>query len=298
MSRVQVEVLSGGGSLAGRRFVLDASPVRFGRDTQNTVVLDTPAVSRFHGELTCDEHGVWSIINYSSNDLQLGRRSVGASPAPLHKPVVVKSGGRALMRITPVADDAPTDATGQPVVAAGTSTLKRAGLWGWIGLCLLAILIALVYPTLTADTPTRVSGLPDRLDDQAIIAEIQGSPEFVSQDPDLAERALNTANADFDRIEMQPEALRSAYENYVRAIRHTPDGVFETGLDQRRYQHVQQQLTERVLGLYDEAYQHARGKRYTRALDSLEDLIDLYPDSDTALGEHLLILRRYCRQRE
>ncbi|MEX2216189.1 MAG: FHA domain-containing protein [Phycisphaeraceae bacterium] len=97
MNPLQIQVFAGAAS--GRRARFDRSPITFGREPDNLLVIDDAFVSRYHGELRF-EGGQWLLDNKSSNGTKLGRRKVAEKPQPIQSGDEVSVGGKLLFSIT------------------------------------------------------------------------------------------------------------------------------------------------------------------------------------------------------
>jgi FHA domain len=64
---VKANVMGLHGDLAGKRFVIDGAPVRFGRGEDNDIVIADPSVSRVHAELRQEADGYVIVDRGSSN---------------------------------------------------------------------------------------------------------------------------------------------------------------------------------------------------------------------------------------
>ncbi len=301
-THLEIQVLDAGGALAGRKLVLDTSPVRFGRDPRNTLVLEDPLVSRNHGEITLDPAtGQWSVVCYSDKGLKANKKPVTNLPTPLatNSATTLTAAGLKLMTVTPIVQTV-YDEAGQPIdyghaTAPATGSNKRVAIWAGLGVWFLVLGGLAAFFLFTEPSSQNTDRLATWPDEQVATA-IFSNPEPQTPNPTLVQRELAQANAEFERIDMQPDALRKAYEHYTRALTHDPDGLFDHGLDQRRYHQTQQNYHEQVQTLYRQATNQIGSQNYPAALQTLEDLNALYPSSyKTDFSRHLTQLRASVR---
>lgn len=305
MQRVLIEILPGGGSAAGRKLVFDQTPLRFGRDMANPILLDALHVSRNHGELVRTPDGVWSVVSFSNNGLKAGRKKVNDAPVAIDRPTVISSGGKDLFSVALLPAEELAEAgfdteTPDSAENAGPPSRKRLnrmwiGVGAWLGIL---ALLAVVLSTVPKGEDSG-SDLPEPIAAASIQAELATPPQLITRDSSLAERALRSANQSYDQIDRRRGALSEAYHDYLEALQHTPGGVLENGLDQRRFLRVKQDLSEELIRLYDQAYTMIQGREFERALDKLNELRDSYrggdrDESSSTLLSNVAMLRKYC----
>lgn len=288
--QLQIDILPGGGSLAGRQMVFTEGPVKFGRDTSNTLLLDQPTLSRFHGELDRTPEGQWQLTNFAANGTKLGKVNVGDMPVPITRAVEIKSGGLALFRVTPFtpAVQQGVDEMGQPIMAApqavamgGTGNRKRMTIYIGIGLWFLLIAgIAVFFSTLdkASDGP---SSTYIRLTAEQVRSEILAPPAANDQNTDAARRLLNEANDHYDTM-VENNDLRAASDalaDYKLAISYRPNGEWNDGegLTYMKYTTVRNSLANEIPELYEQAADLLDSSQYARAIPLLEELKRRYP---------------------
>ena len=75
---VKAAVVGLHGDLAGRRFAIGGSPVTFGRDNDNDIVIPDPSVSRLHAEIRQEADGYVVVDRGSSNGTWVNGAAIAA----------------------------------------------------------------------------------------------------------------------------------------------------------------------------------------------------------------------------
>lgn len=302
---LHITILDGGGPMAGRSLALGHSPIRFGRDLSCDVVLDAGMVSRLHGQFELDDAGQWSLTCFSGNGLKIGRKVLEQNQSiAITDTTIVNCGKTKLLQIQPfettgadgAAQAAATDIQVEaPAVDAATK--KRKLIWTGVGLWIgLLVVVGIVLASVPKAGENK-TGLPPAMTADQIAAELSKPPAQGPRDTTLAQIRLTEANQFFENIDSQQDALARAYWAYHEALQHTEDGVFENGLDQRRFQHARAKLQEQIVVVYDDAYALVQSQEWGRAIDYLDELNKLYPagETDSELIIHIRRLKAYCR---
>jgi len=281
MTPIQINIKAG--SNAGRRLLLEQSPITLGRSPDNTVMLDLPFVSRLHAELRFED-GHWSLVNHSPNGTRLGRRWVTDQPAALDSAASIQIGEEAVLDVTPQAAPAgAAESTGSSAseasAPAGTGMSKRSKVWIGIGVYLVAMLVLfIVLATLTGgendgDAGPRIAEL-SRSD---IAQEIERRPAPEPPDERRARAALTEARELFNRRDSERDGRYRALEAYRIAIKYMPDHELPENVDRRKYHVLQQELIDQVAEHYQRAYNLLRSQQYQRASDAFQRLSQIYP---------------------
>ena len=279
MTPILVQITAG--PAAGKGLRLERSPITFGRSPDNTVVLDLAHVSRRHGELRYED-GRWLLVNHSPNGTKLGSRLVTRQRYPLTGPDAVRIGDVTVLRLFPEAPAAA--ATGPPARtdAAAPQLVRslsgRAKLWIGIGIYML-IMFGFIVFLLTAsrgqdqevDHTTAVVLTAEQIRDQ-----VRTPPMKMPPDARRARKALDQASQFFTQKDEKPLALYRAHDAYRRALSYQKGDTFEHGIDQRRYQDVQRQLSEQVTQQYHAAYTLLRSGQFRRAYEGFNRLTKEY----------------------
>jgi hypothetical protein len=140
MNPIQIQLLAGPG--AGRRTSFTSSPITFGRDPDNALVVGETTASRKHGEIRSEGED-WVLVNLSPNGTRVNRRRVADKPQRLRNGDNVYLGDQLVFR---VGIEAPA-----PAVKAGPAKNfkapinKRARLWLWLSVYVAIMLLGLVF---------------------------------------------------------------------------------------------------------------------------------------------------------
>jgi hypothetical protein len=276
---IEVTILTG--AKAGKRLRREREPITFGRGGENDVVIDLPHVSRSHGELRMEE-GRWVLVNRSANGTRLGGRLVTDEPA------VINGGGEIVIgedAVLEVVASQPAAVAAAPVGQA-TSKAKRptkgmsgrAQLWIGIGVFWVVCLGIIVFvSTLKRSEGGAASGGVAELTAEQVHAEIYAPLEARPADARQANEYLREATENFAMLETRPDMLYRSYEAYRQALAYSPGEMFDSPLDQRRFQVVKQRLAEGIYEQYRAAYTLLRSQRYDAAVEAFRRLSQQYP---------------------
>jgi|GEM_PF-4083733 len=305
---LHITILDGGGPMAGRSLALNTSPIRFGRDLSCDVVLDATMISRLHGQFERDDAGQWSLTCFSGNGLKIGRKALEQNESiAITGATIVNCGKTKLLQIQPfetAADQtnaqtatAESQTQAEAVSPADAANKKRKLIWTGVGLWIGLLLIVGIVLASLPEAGENKAGLPPAMTAEQIAVELNKPPTQGPRDTTLAQIRLNEANQFFENIDSQQDALARAYWAYHEALQHTEDGVFNNGLDQRRFQHARTKLQEQIVLVYDDAYALVQSRDWGRAIDYLDELNKLYPagETDSELIIHMRRLKAYCR---
>lgn len=288
MVPIEIHVL--GGRQAGRRVVLRKSPVMIGRDPTCDIVIDESAVSRQQVELRFDEeHQQWQAINHSGNGTKMGWSRLRDEPKILKSAAKLAVDGLDLVQATPqpgaVEDDEHVEAA--PTEASGWSGRKK--LWVSIGaFWAVVFLLALILSTTMSPPEQQDASQVPELSPEQIRQEIYTPPAQRTPDPRRVQGFLETAQEHFALRDSSDEDLYDAYAAYHAALAYTPEQMFDDGVNQRRYQIVQQMLADRVVEQYFEASNLYRSDRFRAATQAFRDLQSFYrADMDSQLRQNI-----------
>ena len=277
------------GSNAGRRLLLEQSPITIGRSTENDLVIDLSYVSRRHAELRFADDQWW-LVNHSPNGTRLNRRWVTDTPRAIESASRLTIGEEVVMELTPQAAahaGAPDDGAaeqgdgGAESAAGGSGMSRRSKVWIGIGVYLV-LMLGLIAFALTLQDSTGAGGtrLAPELTTEQIEQEIQRRPTPAPPDERRARGALAEASELFHRRESEVAARYRALEAYRAALRYMPGHELPKNIDRRRYRVLQQELMAQLTEQYQSAYNLLRSQQYERALEAFRQLLRMYPAGD------------------
>lgn len=280
MTPIAIQIAAG--PQAGKRLLLEQTPITFGRAPENTLVLDLPYVSRLHGELRF-EGGRWLLVNHSPNGTELNRHQVTDKPRDLAGPASVTIGKQPLLMLEPLAAGAaataPVDpADAPPLHPEKNKASKRAKLWIGIGVYFVAMFaVILFFSTLKGDGGAMGSATaPEQLTGERIAEVIRRPLPGNSPDERQTIKALRNATELFALREAKPAARYSADLSYKQAASFAR-GHALAPLDQRRQHVVEEELIQQMKQRYADACSLLHDGQYKRALQAFRDLLDVYP---------------------
>ena len=278
MPRIQIQILTG--PKKGQRAVFEKDVVRFGRETDNDLQLDGKFLSRNHGELRFED-SQWVLHNESANGTELSGKRITKKPRPVNDRDMISIGKQPMFQVMFDMTALPTEQTEssqeQEASTADAAVSRKTKLWIGIGIYLVvAMVIFLLLSTLDKRKTDSAPEAPELTADQ-IRRDILTLPTGLAVDDRAAEHHLKEATQLFNRLDSSISAYYNCYENYQRALVHSGRDAFSDGLDQRRYQTVQQQLIDQVQDRYSRGYKLLRAADYARAEESFRSLADFYP---------------------
>lgn len=274
---IEIQMLTG--PAAGRRFVLEQSPITFGRSPDNTLVIDLPYVSRRHGELRAQD-GRWVLVNHSPAGTRLNRKRVTDTPRVLDPQAEVAIGDEPVFLAAYAPAPAPAASPAEKASPARHPRLsRRTKLWAGIGAYMVVMLGLIVFlSTLDRRGQAASGALAPELTVQQIEAEIRRDVPAQPADARRARAALREATELFAMRDAVPDARYRAYEAYRVALAYSPGQRLEDGIDLRRYLLVQDELVEEVTRQYQTGYNLLRSGRYDAAYAAFEKLVEqVYP---------------------
>lgn len=286
MNPLQIQLFAG--AAAGRRARFDRSPITFGRDPSNMLVIEDALVSREHGEIRF-EGGRWTLVNLSSNGTRVNRRHVKDKPAALSNGDEVYVGGKLLFNVTfepvdgaaaalaPAAGAGAIVAAGAAAGAAGVADdddlqvmapPRKSNLWKGIGFYLggMAILFVVLMVTFNRKGGDTREEMPVLTREE--IRDIMTKPpkKEPRSDGHYLEN-LNDAKAKFpvgaSVHELSPSMLVATHESYLAALSCSGLDDTKTFRDEDRDQ------DQRFLLVRDELI-HRIEKAYRQAVTDLK----------------------------
>lgn len=247
------------GSRSGQRLMAQSGPVTFGREPDNTLVIDLAEVSRRHGELTPSPDGGWLLINHSPNGIRIGKKTVTTRPAPVTGETSVFVGETEIMRLSAVA---PAK-TAEPAGAAPAPPVQaKGGMKLWLGIvcglsaCLIVFMV--VQPVFFPKEDGTPAARPERefspMTSRALTAMIEADPANQHQpDPVKYDENIRLAKSLYSPTNpMGRQAWLDAYKAYREAMRYNGKELSDP-LDKLDYGTICAEVTKIVTTDYDAA---------------------------------------------
>lgn len=317
MPAIQISITLG--SQAGKRVLLNEgdSPITFGRDAGNRLILDDTRVSREHGQLIFDE-GQWWVENQSPNGLRVGWRNASKKPAKLRSGDVVKAGDLSLFEIsfkemaraTGSAEAEQEDFEDSDEDRPKAGAKKRSNLW--LGVIIYLVVIAIVFVVISQVRDSRPSDENSIVRTQLSPTDIenlirQPLPESQMQPFDRArgDQALERAMQLYRGLELSDQNLFPAYAAFREAMAfyRIPTFVdFENPAHRTAYLDVEQRLIERLTRMYRIGMDAFQVSDYPAAERQFSQIVELFADDQSDLfrnAQHFreAALRRSGRRR-
>jgi len=284
MPSIAAKIFTGPGVFKRESFT--ESPVTFGRESDNTIVLNEPTASRHHGELR-HENGQWLLVNLSPNGTRVNGRNVTRKPHALRDSDEIAIGDKPIFAVTLGAATAeePLPAAAEP---AAPSISRRTKLWIGISIYVLIMLVGLLVfgPFLSDSSDSEgLKPLPAWSPDQIREAILTPLPAE-TPDPRESQKFLAIANEMFNR--QSPSSRYDSYNAYRQALAYSGKNYFTDGLDQMRFQQVQEVIIDEVKTLYGDGYKQLRGGRYKDAERTFRRLNqEFFRDTTSGLYRHV-----------
>ncbi|MBI1336420.1 MAG: FHA domain-containing protein [Phycisphaera sp.] len=285
MPSLQVHILAG--KERGKRLVFRESPVTFGREADNTLVIDVDAASRQHGELRV-EGGQWVVENRSQNGTQVNRRRVKAKPMTVGAGDVLSIGGIDILGIEQAAVDEQVIEQAQPAQEARDSESAQPGgrvdrkvkLWIGIGAYLLAMLLLMIVLQSLGGKKQDSIKTAEKLSDARIAHDLREplpSPPGQS-DMRRAEEELRKARELYGQRDTKIDALYRCYRAFQQSLRYSGKKAFDDSLDQNRFFQVQDELVADATKRYNYAFTLLTEGNFESAAEGFKDLMDRLPN--------------------
>ncbi|MCC5829595.1 MAG: FHA domain-containing protein [Phycisphaeraceae bacterium] len=311
MPAIQVSILLG--SQTGKRVLLTESdsPVTFGRDVDNRIILDDPRVSRHHGRLIL-EGDQWRVESLSSNGVRVGWRSAGKKGLRLRDGDTLKVGEVDLLGVGlhsgggPRAAEDQDDEDWEDGDQEGPAKKgKRSNLWLFVGIYVLVIvgIFIVIGQVLDRGEP----GPPDIQRQQLTATDIENlvrrrltEDEMYPFNQQRGDQALAEALEHALAVDIQPERLFPAYRSFREALRHYRRDSY-LGLpdpDHRTvYLEVERRLTERIITLYQRGLDAHRTNDFVAADRAFSRVLEVFQDPSSDLFRNAVYFRNLARQR-
>ena len=290
MNPLQIQVYAG--AAAGRRARFDRSPITFGREPDNLLVVDDAYVSRYHGELRF-EGGQWILDNKSSNGTKLGRRNVTDKPQPIRSGDEVSVGGKLLFSVTiepvegPSADERSImdqDDQDKPAVSPAK---KKQKLYMAIAIYMI-LLLGLVIFLSTLKKGSGPAAVTSRELTRAQVEELVRRPLPATVPSESSYRRLrdeaeelyairgNSASGLYDALKVYKQAA---------AVAGTDNGRLKTedALAQGRFTEIERVLAEKVYTVYIDGINRLRRGDDEGAYKAIESAKILFGDVHSPL---------------
>jgi hypothetical protein len=309
---IQLQIRAGNST--GKRLLFQESPITFGRDGDNHLVVDLPTVSRHHGELQCDADR-WFLVNLSANGTQLGKNRVTGKRRELSDGQVVSIGDQAVFEISlgpAVSGSAEVEPGAQPgagtdgqgAEVSGNALSGRAKLWIGIGVYLLVMLGGVIFFS-TLDRDGQGDGLQGlgRLTIAHIRDDLASSLDRRVPDARQLKANLDDAVEQLALEGSEPDALYRAHQAYQRAASFLGQSDFANPLHQRQSLEVEQRLAEQIMHRYQRALDLGQSGQMHEASDAYAGLLAFYPaPTDSVVvqnvQEHWAEVRKHMGKRK
>ncbi len=297
---IRITLLTGPG--AGREATFTQSPITFGRDSGNTLMIAETFVSRQHGQIEKTD-GDWMLVNQSPNGTKVNRANITTKPRKLRSGDVVAIADTQVLRVT--LGDAPADARdddgGKAPASAATDgkqpLSKRTKLWiglaaWWVGM----LLILAFFITLNnGGGPGPEVNAGAELTSDQIRAAIEAPPRTQVPNQASARQWLSEARKLTGSLQSAPGNVYKAYEAYRNVLAFSGKDRLEDPLDELRYQDVTKRLTQEVIQRYQTAMNRFRGRQYDAAARDFSEITELYHEPGSLIFDnaqkHAIIAR-------
>jgi len=292
MNPLQIQLFTG--AAAGRRARFDRSPISFGRDPSNMLVVEDAVVSRRHGEVRF-AGGMWVLVNQSENGTKVNRKAVTDRPLPLRSGDEVYVGGKLLFNVTfePVETTAPGDLPlmADANAAAPPPARKKKKVWIAISAYMGGILLAVIFFSSLGKKPTTQQSRVPELTKETIAELIRASPRREPASELRYRESLTEANRLFDRRDTSPGGLYDAHRMYQTALSYSgrDDHTFppEAQEAQLKFRQVQHELIEKVELIYRDACNRLNRGDYDGAWRGFDQLKAVYKQANSPLIENI-----------
>jgi hypothetical protein len=285
---IPIEIINRTGG--GRRDVFVESPVTFGRDASNMVIVAGEFVSRRHGELRFDGDQ-WSIHAQSANGALVNGKRVGKRGRKLRDQDVVSVGDDVLFEVrieppvAPVAELLEPDEDDDDA-APDQPKSKRKGVWIGIGVYLLAMLGVFMYLSTLKSADGDGIRLAPELTKEQIRDDMLRPIDAADPDEHLAADHLEQAREAYHRLGASDREAYLAYHHYRMAMARLPDNRLPDSADDLRYHEARQRLMDAVTDTYQRAYEMLRSRRYREAAETFRHLTELYPQPQSVIHQN------------
>ncbi|MEX0776284.1 MAG: FHA domain-containing protein [Phycisphaeraceae bacterium] len=294
---IEIQLLTGPG--AGRQASFTESPVTFGRDADNTLVIAESFASRKHGELRVQDDA-WVLANLSPNGTRVNRRNITDKPRRLRDGDVIAVGNTPLFKVV-LAPPAPSDAKTTPkgLAQPGKQPLsKRTKLWIGLGAWWLGMIALFLFFILLKPGQTDRSGAPRQLTDHDIATEIRKPLDTQIPNESVTQQRLEEAR-DLDRsLGTVPGNLFRAYRAYQQAMSYSGQTRFADPMDEIRFQKLQEQLIQKVQQDYRIAWSKFKAGRFNEAETDFDKLTKLYTDPTSTIYKNAMQYQLEARQKK
>ena len=293
MNPLQIQLYVG--AAAGRRARFERSPITFGRDPSNLLVIEDEHISRNHGEIRFDQ-GQWILINHSANGIKVNKKTIKTKPRPIQSGDEVSIQKTLLFSITiePVEFDHgesslvdPVNDPANPNNQGGPGARKKKKLWMGMAAYMGGLLLLIIFlATLGGgDGKKNQDNIPELSREQikAIIRE--KLPEKPHRD-DRYEDAVKRANDMATQTDMTIDGLYKQYDLYRTAIQYSEKNAFKKK-DQTNtayaFTNVQNKLADVINKAYEDAIIKLKRGDDQGAFKAFQKLLEIYPDTSSEL---------------
>ena len=286
MTPIHIQLISG--RHAGRRLAFSVPTISFGRQVNNTIVLDNEIISRNHGELRFAE-GQWVLVNHSSNGTLVNRKRVTDKPCHLHDRDVITVGGQRLFQVMLDASDLAGHDYDTVEKASVSAVGHRKRLWISIGAWNVLAIALVIFGFSTKKDSKETSSTHSELTAVEIEEEIR-QPIIIDELNYVRGREeRQRAGELFYSLGARSDALFEVHQLYKSSLAYLGRDTFEDGLIQRQFLKVQDQLIAEVIRRYKNAYALFRSGQHSQASESFRRLTDFYQSRESEIYKNIQV---------
>ena len=273
MEPIQIQLLSGAGT--GRRTTYNETPVSFGRDINNTVVVEDEFASRQHGEIRF-EQDKWVLANLSPNGTRLNRKLIKDKLAPIKTGDTISIGKTPAFNLTVLGTPDAVAAAEAPVEIDDEQKLTAKKMKLWIGIGLYMLIIVVVGVIVKMNMTERVkpaAKMPPVLTDETIAQEIRSGLTRDESTPKAQQLAIE-ADKLFPHRKESLKILFNVHFTYQEALAHSKKSEFADPQTQLNFQSARYDLIEAVKRKYKSACSKLRQNDFRSAASEFHEIID------------------------
>ncbi len=304
MPSIEIKLMQGPNS--GRAAIFTNSPITFGRNPDNTIVIAMDHLSRHHGEIIFSD-GKWSLINLSPNGTTINKRNITKKPRQLKNNDIIGVGNQTIFSVNLSPTQQTTTANAQqqhdniintpsdnsphftPEQAAKT---KRKRIWIGIGIYLFVFMIILIVLSQLSHNNDNKNGPLVQLTQQQIAREVS-APLIRTQNDRKAKEQLDKAQEQFNVRRANPRALFEAHYAFRESLAYSKTNRFSDGLIQYDFKKCESELIDKLSNMYLDACAKLRAGQYKKADEILRQIVsDVYPDSTSIIHQNASAMLR------
>ena len=283
------------GAAAGRRARFERSPITFGRDTGNLLVIEDEHVSRQHGEIRFDQ-GQWMLVNHSVNGIKVNKKTVKDKPRPIQSGDEVSISKTLLFTMTIEAIETdhgetslavkPLDLSGQDQPDLPPRRSKKKKLWiGMVGYVGALLFLIIFLSTLGGNGQSAGDQISELTHEQITEFIREPLPKRPYRD-DVYEDAIKRGDDMEGQTDSRINGLYKRYFAYQTAIANSEHGKFKSkdiGQTSVALTNVRNALTAKVIDAYDDAIVKLSRGDDQGAYRAFQRLLEMYPDTQSKI---------------